>query len=460
MLDQGIRATAPKAVRVRVQQGDTTVGLSIPRQVDNKDTAAVEADIRRARDGLFEEELFYELYREARSLIKHGVDVKRDLIIFPADDRRILIDLVDLDTMSDESTSQEDVLAESISQSFRILLAHAHRNNHRRRTQAPFPVTVKPRPTPEYTLLRPTVSYLDHKSHFQHLKTFLESLTKTLSAAGLHCTPNTFPLTSRPTAHASIESFLDSLLTPLESYITAPLCTPHTGFRIRIHTSMHPTTGFGTEFEIETTLPGLAHRMHESSPPLKLGLRGEVEDFILHMFTLDLVAYVSAFSKKIYTPPKVPESPFVGAPMFGHEAATRSGWDVADEEQSEDEEPNPITQLTGVRPYNPYWKYQRSPLFKEVYLVPWTPSFSAGGELASYSPVRDRVRKMVVSVKRDEVGLRVRWMGKGTRGLVYDLGKKEERGEETRFVWREGESSGSLEGVVEGLGREVKEETS
>ncbi|KAL1954713.1 hypothetical protein VTO42DRAFT_766 [Malbranchea cinnamomea] len=473
MLDQGHHESTPKAVRVRVQKGDEILGSYIPKLVDTKDTTPVEADIRQARDTLFEEELFYELYREARSLMRLGVDVKKDSFHFPADDQRqIVVDLVELEEASPgQSTSEEEnTLAEALSHTFRILLSHAHRKNLRRRSRIPPPVTAKPRPTPEYILLRPAVAYLDHKSHFRWLASVVDTLTKTLQSAGLKCSPNYFPLTSCRSPPATtttldtyppVESFIDSLLGPLESYVTAPLCTPSKGFRVRIYTNMHPTLGFGTEFEVLTNLPALSHAMKS---PLKLGLREEVEDFITFMYTLDLVSYITDLSKRIYPPPEPKDSPLKGPPMFGGATgfAGKSGWDLVDyEDVDEDEQQtNPIIEATGVKPYNPYWKYKKSPTFKDVYLIPWHPLFSAGGELASYSPKRDQTRKMWVKVRRDELAVRVRWMGKGTVGLVIDLDEPEKSeqncGPEEKFVWqiKGGGEERSLEEVIKALGVE------
>ena len=467
VLDRGVGATAPKGVRVRVRLGDKTVGMSMPEQIKKEDTTSVEADIRQARDSLFEEELFYELYREARSMMKHGVDVKRDLILFPAgDEKKIVIDLVDLDE-TEQNSAEEDLLAESIAQSLRLLLTHAHRKNLLRRSRIPPPLTVKPRPTPEYALLKPTVAYLDHKSHFQWLSRFLSTLSNTLSSAGLTCNPQSFPLTSRHTLNSCTpDTLLDALLTPLESYLTIPLVTPTHGIRIRIATNTH-ITGHGTDFSILTNLPALSHAM---TKPRVLGLRSEVSDLITHIFTLDLVSYISTLSSKVYIPPPPPESPFKGPPMFPsykpQKPKQTSGWDV-DSSSDSDSEPESDTEQSplAVKPYNPYYKFsaKKHPRFKNTYLAPWTPSFSAGGELAAYSPKLDRVRRMVVRVEEEEFRVGVEWMGKGTRGLVYDEGDKEERsvwkGKGRRWVWRAGEEKReeTLEGIVRRLGVEEED---
>jgi hypothetical protein len=385
---------------------------------------AVEGQIRQARDTLFEEELFYELNREARVALKHGVEIRRNLVQFPADDDRdVLIDLVgeeDEDTENGQSESspagsEDDGLAYFVAQSFRMLLSHAHRKNLHRRSQIPPPITQKKRPTPEYVLFRPSFCYLQHRSHFLWLADLVASISKTLHSAGFKCSPNTFPLTSvrfPPADDASVESFVDSLINPLESYITMRLCSPSYGFRVRIFTNMHPT-GVGTTFELTTNLPSLAHAM---KPPPKFGVREQVEEFILHLYTLDLVHYVSTLSKRVYQ--SGPPATTTADPPA---AATQADDDWEDIDDDEDKEAgDPIGLLTGILPL-PLPMSAKSAGLKDMPLLPWEPAFPERGELAAFSPLKNRSRKLLLELDRAQLVLRTRWIGPGSF-LGIDLG--------------------------------------
>jgi hypothetical protein len=128
-----------------------------------------------ARDTLYEEELFYELVREARMLGPYGVTTRQNLIRFPvSEEQEVMLDLVDADQEDEATDESHDVLANSIGHSIRILLTFAHRQNLYRRTQPPPPISQRRRHTPEYLLLRPVLVYLQHNSHVRWFESFLK----------------------------------------------------------------------------------------------------------------------------------------------------------------------------------------------------------------------------------------------------------------------------------------------
>ncbi|KAK2733584.1 RNA polymerase II mediator complex subunit [Myotisia sp. PD_48] len=299
-VDQGIQTSPPQVVRVRVKESDKTIGLSQPVWVNKGDNSIKEAYIHKARDSLFEEELFYELYREARALLRHGVETRHRQIQFTVNySRHVIVDLVDADeaaSMSDPDISARessaDELAEGIGLSIRILLSHSHRRNHRRRTQVPPPLTVKKRPPLESQFLRPSLTYLQHTENVQWLTSFLENITSILFSAGLTCTFSSHSLESTNTPRDAnrrdkdvlVEAFVHQFLAPRETLIAGHFLTPNCGYKILVRTDMSPSA-FGTEFEVRTNLSSFPQQQTAH----RFGVREDISEFLVHLFTLDLV---------------------------------------------------------------------------------------------------------------------------------------------------------------------------
>lgn len=350
ILDKGLVPSRPKAVRVRVRREGKITGSSGLSQFvaaaagDN----SVEKTILQARDTLFEEELFHELNREARSLASSGVTAHRNLIEFVYDEgHQIILDLVDPDDIPSETETTEPdahcgAIAEATAHALRILLSYAHRQNLRRRSQFPPPLTNHKRPTPQYQLLRPILSYLQHNSHLRSLQAFMNDTYNVLKAAGLSSeyTSSVFSaLKSSPSPDLSaVETLVSQFLEPLESRFSGTMANPTSTFNIRMYTSMpDPSrlTAIGTEYELSIRLPDFPN----AQPPSRIGLKNEVESFLLHLLTLDLTTYFTSTSSQIAAeqangssadssaPPLLQwESPF---PHYGELIGTKSNGRIA-----------------------------------------------------------------------------------------------------------------------------------
>ncbi|CRG88640.1 Mediator of RNA polymerase II transcription subunit 17 [Talaromyces islandicus] len=310
ILDKGLVPSRPKAVRVRVRREGKITGSSGLSQfvaaaaVDD----SIEKTILQARDTLFEEELFHELNREARSLASSGVIAHRNLIEFVYDEgQQIILDLVDLDDMPSETETIEPdpqcgAIAEATAHALRILLSYAHRQNLRRRSQFPPPLTNHKRPTPQYQLLRPILAYLQHNSHLRSLQVFMDDTYKVLKSAGLFSeyTSSVFSAL-KPSASpdlSTVETLVSQFLEPFESRFSGAMANPTSTFNIRMYTSMpdaNRPTAIGTEYDLSIRLPDFPH----TQPPSRIGLKNEVESFLLHLLTLDLTTYFTSISSQI-----------------------------------------------------------------------------------------------------------------------------------------------------------------
>ncbi|KAJ5771577.1 Mediator complex subunit Med17 [Penicillium odoratum] len=299
ILDKGLIPSGARFVRVRVKQGSRIISGTRPFANNSTDAESIEHRILQARDSVFEEELFHELVREARSMASSGVTTRQNLIQVPAsEDLEILLDLVDADENLDsdeDSTATDKLLANGLAHSLRILLSFAHRQNLRRRTQIPPPLTSKRRTTPEYHLLRPALAYFQHLAQLRQLESFLREIFGVLRSSGLdipELTTKTFtngpPLPSI-SSETPLETLIRKFLTPIESVLRGNLFTPDSFFSITIRTNLSAPP-FGTYYDVSFNFPSFS----DVKSPGRVALRDEVEAAITHILLLDLVSRISS----------------------------------------------------------------------------------------------------------------------------------------------------------------------
>ncbi|OJD12173.1 hypothetical protein AJ78_07185 [Emergomyces pasteurianus Ep9510] len=422
ILDRGLQTSGPRSLRIRVQQDGQIVGAS--KLISLELTAGnntIESRIRLARDSLYEEELFHEINREARTLLQHGIESKHNLIQFQANDnQQILIDMVDLDEGNvsnlDQQGHAEDALAEAVAQSLRILLSHAHRQKYHRRTQIPPPITAKRRPNPEYSLLQPTVCYLQHKSALRWLGSFLETITRTLQLAGLKCKYNMTPFMSvqlpsinkttsslsEPDTPPFVERLVGGFVSPLESIVTGTFLSPTSSFKIRIITNISPNA-LGTEFEVATNISSGARANSSTS---HFGLRDDLQQFLLFLLTTDLVYLIPLLAR--------------GEGTDSFQPRISSGLNQAHEQNDKTDLSTPVSLHT-------------------FHAMTWTPTSPENGELTAFSGHR-RSKKLTIGLRPERLSVQHQWLGGAP-----DMGADLQRGLET--VGGE-----SVAGDVEGKG--------
>ncbi|KAF4253314.1 hypothetical protein CNMCM8714_006496 [Aspergillus fumigatus] len=298
ILDKGLVPTKAKTVRVRVKDRGIITGCSKPYRSAAQDPDSIEGRILQARDTLYEEELFHELFREARIMGSQGVTTRQNLVQFPvSEEQEILLDLVDPDQevyVDDEATKSEEhnVLADALAHSIRILLCYAHRQNLRRRTQPPPALSPKRRHIPEYQLLRPIMAYLQHSFHVRWLETFMKDVYGVLQSAGLSCSFTATPYSSVNLSNINrsvpkVEGLIRQFLLPLESTFSADLLTPQSSFKVKSRTNLS-VPPFGTQFEILLNLP----HYPDVHPPHRIGLHDQAANIITHFIMLDIVAAI------------------------------------------------------------------------------------------------------------------------------------------------------------------------
>ncbi|KAJ5152585.1 Mediator of RNA polymerase II transcription subunit 17 [Penicillium canariense] len=300
ILDKGLIPSGARHVRVRVRQGSQIFESFKPHRTGSNDAESIEHRILQARDSVFEEELFHELVREARAMASFGVTTRQDLIRIPAfDDVELLLDIVEADTDSipteQNSAHDDSQLADGLAHSIRILLAFAHRQNLRRRTQVPRPLTTNKRLTPEYHLLRPALAYLQHLSHVRWLESFFHDIFSVLRSSGLEMpewTSNTFAswkVAQNPSSLVTLEALVEKFLRPIESVFNGSLLTSPGSFAVTIRTNLS-SPPFGTNYDVSLKLSTIS----DLKSPGRLGLKDEVEAAISHLLLLDVVSSISS----------------------------------------------------------------------------------------------------------------------------------------------------------------------
>ncbi|KAL4912649.1 subunit 17 of mediator complex-domain-containing protein [Aspergillus aurantiobrunneus] len=296
LLDKGLICGKPQGVRVRVKHRDRVVGCSKVCR-PSQDAELIESRILQARDTVFEQELFHEVMREARILGSQGVTTEQNLVQVPVSkEQEVLLDLVDWDQDHDleaGASSEQDLFADAIAHSIRILLTYAHRQNLRRRTQPPPPLAQKRRPVPEYQILRPIMAYLQHKSHLQWMESLMGDLRNVLESAGIKYDIQTTQFSSIGTLQSNSlvskpEGLARVFLAPFESTFSGTLVTPQSSFRVRIRTNP-VVPPFGTFYELSVHLP----QFPDVRPPSRVGLQNEVSAIIIHVFMLDVLSAIT-----------------------------------------------------------------------------------------------------------------------------------------------------------------------
>ncbi|MCJ1281234.1 RNA polymerase II mediator complex subunit [Xylographa opegraphella] len=307
-LDLGLQAPVSRRLRVTVKQrGRTTASSSVSMSVENEDPS-VEGSIRRARNAIYDEELYHEMYREARSLTNRGIQCMTEGITIPLEEGRSLtVDLAEpsieengvVDGASPYSTDR--YLARAFSLACKLLLCHAHRQNYNLRTRPLPPLTERKPPRPIYSILRPLLALLQQQSALNDHSDFLQSIHATLKRADLIMTvePPTGVLGVLGSLHLKTSS--DE---PLMETLAAATCSPlQAQSRLTL-----PSMSSVLVVHIRTHLQGIEYKIVLDAPPdsalaqlpqeTSFTSAAEMETHLLHLLTLDLVSIVDAENKR------------------------------------------------------------------------------------------------------------------------------------------------------------------
>lgn len=181
-----VDARQQKRLSVTVQRTGVKTGRFICRSQSQAAQMQIEDDLVRAKESLFQEELFNELAREARLVANLGVKIRSSCI--EVELRPELIAYVNYAVDNHETLQEygeDQHLAESIAMGLRLMLVAEYEHKHTlRSTRSPQPLTQAPRPPTEYAILRPLLARLRHDSTITTVIEKLEQYQAALARAG------------------------------------------------------------------------------------------------------------------------------------------------------------------------------------------------------------------------------------------------------------------------------------
>lgn len=260
---------------------------------DTSESSDIDQQLTNHRDSLFEEELFYEICREARFVANQGIATRAQTVEIDVGDYKVLLVSSDAQDVTVSTNDQDNSNANFVAMSLRLLLNAAHEQSVNRRSQKAPPMTPRARPKSEYALIRPIMTHLRHHAEVGAFWNKCQALLRSFQKAGL-------PL--RMSMESSNTAVFESLKIERPDTMLSELMIPaKTAFKFTLAAGRSLQVGLAT-FQGP---PLLGSRYETSAIDFgfsKLSFsRHETQDaalaFVRHMLLLDLVAYAEAFTK-------------------------------------------------------------------------------------------------------------------------------------------------------------------
>ncbi|KAI1105975.1 subunit 17 of mediator complex-domain-containing protein [Jackrogersella minutella] len=188
LLDLGRVGGGSQRVRVTLKKGGMIMDQS-PLPGRTPDDAPLQDRVLEARNTAFHQELWYEINKEARTLLSSNVYSNSNCITWEQDpETQVIFTLEDLaepdSTYEKISDTQCSCTAYYVYMQF--LLFQGHRQNHYKRTTMTLPSSSRMTVHQPYTILRAVVANNRHFRDCNMMANFLEDLTFTLRRAGIH----------------------------------------------------------------------------------------------------------------------------------------------------------------------------------------------------------------------------------------------------------------------------------
>lgn len=234
-----------KVLSVTVRRKGVVTGRSVCKPQSEAMRLQVEADLTRAKESLFQEELFNETAREARLVANMGVKTRSSHveIELPSD---CVVDIgYEVDSFdSIQEQGGDQCLAEYFATGLRMMLIAEYEHKYSLRSKyPPQPLTSAPRPPAEYAILRPLLTQIRHEATISPIFKRLDSYRTALARAGL-----SFSYEQIETANSQIQDAdaLQALRRLVSSTVLLKLPTEH-NVSIRVETYLGSPL-FGTSF--------------------------------------------------------------------------------------------------------------------------------------------------------------------------------------------------------------------
>ena len=225
-----------KTMKIVIRNSDSIVGLSGLRAVHDTKDDTLESRIRRARDSLYDEELYHEMMRESRSLASLGVTTTDSALKFTiptsgnSQKTTVSFQLVLLEDNNDpgpEVDHEYDHLAQAMLLAARILLSQSHREKLKEKSQIPPPLSEKTDQKPPFPILRTLISLPKHAAAIHQLNTYLTGLGSVLESANIrtaYSKANMDILTAAETKNTDV--LVNEFIRPFQSSASFTIHTP------------------------------------------------------------------------------------------------------------------------------------------------------------------------------------------------------------------------------------------
>lgn len=300
-LDCGSGSAGNRVLRVSLVQQQMQILSSVKSSERICEEAPVENLLLRARNSIYDEELYHELHREAQNLTNQGVRSIDGKVLIPYEhDKQIEIDL--LPSIQDGDLQPENNLCAGIAISLRILLSHAHRQNLRRRVQPPPPMREGKTPRPTYAILMPVLEHVQHDFQLKSLTHLLHDLRNICLKVGLDLRfrkpANLYGLgnleieATHDDFHAT-EVLINKLTKPRHSSIVVRLPTGLTEIKVEIQTSLQSHIS-GTAYQCTIMSSAPESFIPRMQPVVQFSSFAALEDHVLHLLKLDIVALLTS----------------------------------------------------------------------------------------------------------------------------------------------------------------------
>ncbi|KIW26576.1 hypothetical protein, variant [Cladophialophora immunda] len=288
VLDRQVGLKKSKRIGVFVVRDGVKTGAFDFQTHTSVETTELNRNLNDYRNALFEEELFYEICREARLVANQGITMRSQSVEIDVGGKYHLWLVSSTEQEGVPSVNTEDqLIAQFVAVSLRLLLAVAHEQNLIRRSQKSPPMTLKTRPTPEYALLRPVLAHLRHRAEAGALWDECKALLRAFKSANLPNTVSTEASTDAVFQSLKIETprtMLSELMLPVKTCFRISL-TAGRSLQIGLATFLGPPL-FGSRYEVSSIDFGLA-----TVPLSRHETRDEALSFVRRMLVLDLVAH-------------------------------------------------------------------------------------------------------------------------------------------------------------------------
>ncbi|RMZ80619.1 hypothetical protein DV738_g2560, partial [Chaetothyriales sp. CBS 135597] len=195
-LNQSAVSSSRKKLQIAIERHGRISGSAISNVTATATSSRTSESAALARDSLLEEELFHEASREALLLSNQDVTTRAQAIVFNLDqESKVILSYSTVGAHTALQTQNDDAIAHGIQICLKSSFIEALEHRQQSRMKKPSPITTRPRPTPELSILRPLITTMRHRLTIYSLqKQFLVLFREPFQQAGLSLGFETLPI--------------------------------------------------------------------------------------------------------------------------------------------------------------------------------------------------------------------------------------------------------------------------